>query len=121
VPATVEKVHREAISSPVADATEYLRNILSRELVAYIVNVDVKTISRWANQEIVRVQRENEQRLRTALEITLLLTVFESPTVVRAWFIGLNPELNDESPADAIRKNRLQEALAAARAFATGG
>jgi len=117
----VEKVHREATVSSVADATKFLQDLLSRRLVAYIVGVDAKTISRWANQEVERVRQESEQRLRTAFEIALLLTVFDSPPVIRAWFIGLNPQLGDVSPADAIHEGRLQEALAAARAFVIGG
>lgn len=121
MPALVEKVHREATTSSVANAAVFLRDTLSRQLVAYIVGVDAKTISRWANQEVERVHQDNERRLRAAFEIALLLTVFEAPAVVRAWFIGLNPQLNDESPAEAIREDRLQEALAAARAFVTGG
>jgi hypothetical protein len=118
---TLEKVHREATVSSIADATQFLQDLLSRRLVAYIVGVDTKTVSRWANQEVERLRQESEQRLRIAFEIALLLTVFDSPPVIRAWFIGLNPQLGDVSPADAIQEGRLREALAAARAFVTGG
>jgi hypothetical protein len=45
----------------------------------------------------------------------------ESPYVARAWFIGLNPQLDDDAPADAIREDRLKEALSAARAYIAGG
>lgn len=116
-----EKVHREATVSSIADATEFLQDLLSRRLVAYIVRVDTKTISRWANQEVESVRQESEERLRVAFEIALLLMVFDSPPVIKAWFIGLNPQLGDESPADTIREGQLREALAAARAFVTGG
>lgn len=46
-----------------------------------------------------------------------------SPSFVarRAWFIGLNPQLDDVSPAEAIHDGRLKEAKAAARAFVAGG
>ncbi len=33
----------------------------------------------------------------------------------------MNPQLDDDSPAEAIREGRLKEALAAANAFITGG
>ena len=46
---------------------------------------------------------------------------FDSSRVVKAWFIGLNPQLDDESPAEAIREGRLKEAMSAARAFVAGG
>jgi hypothetical protein len=116
-----EKVHRDATFSSIADAAEFLQDLLSRRFVAYVVGVDAKTVSRWANREVERVRQESERRLRTAFEIALLLTVFDSPPVIRAWFIGLNPQLGDVTPADAIREGQLPEALAAARAFVTGG
>jgi hypothetical protein len=46
---------------------------------------------------------------------------FDSPRVVKAWFIGLSPQLDDESPAEAIREGPLKEAMNAARAFVAGG
>ena len=45
----------------------------------------------------------------------------ESLHVVRAWLIGLNPQLDDEAPATAIREGRFKEVLTAARAFTAGG
>jgi len=35
----------------------------------------------------------------------------------RAWFIGMNPVLGDDSPADAIHDGRFHEAMGAARNF----
>jgi hypothetical protein len=49
-----------------------------------------------------------------------LLLSQDSPRTVRAWFIGLNPQLGDVSPAEAIHDGQLKEALAAARAFMAG-
>jgi len=40
---------------------------------------------------------------------------------VKAWFIGLNPQLGDVSPAEALREGRLMETVSAARAFTVGG
>jgi len=51
--------------------------------------------------------------------LQLLLTV-DSPHVARAWLIGMNPQLDDEAPADVIREGRLREALVAAQAFVSG-
>ncbi len=50
-----------------------------------------------------------------------LLLAEDSVHVVRAWFIGMNPQLNDDSPAGAIRDGRMKEALGAAKAFMSGG
>lgn len=67
------------------------------------------------------MREENEKKLRTAYEISQLLVRFDSPRVVKAWFIGLNPQLGDVSPAEAIHDGDLKEAMSAARAFVAGG
>jgi hypothetical protein len=92
-------------------------------LTAYIAGVgDGKTVSRWANGEVTEIRDyTTEQRLRRAYEIVQLLMNYDSPQTVKAWFIGLNPQLGDVSPAEALHEGRLKEALAAARAFTVGG
>lgn len=49
----------------------------------------------------------------------------DGPRVVQAWFTGLNPQLEDRSPARLLREGNLDEVgppvLGAARAFLAGG
>jgi hypothetical protein len=117
----VEQAHHRAVDARLQDVADYLQDLLSRRLVAYIAGVkDVKTVSRWANGE-VEARQEAERRLRAAYQIALLLTEFDSPRIVKAWFIGLNPHLADTPPAEAIHNGQAKEALAAARAFIVGG
>ncbi len=105
-----------------SDIAEFLQALLGRRLVAYVTGVkDAKTVSRWAKGEVGEARWESERRLRAAYEIAQLLVRFDSSRVVKAWFIGLNPQLDDESPAEAIRDGRLKEAMNAARAFVAGG
>ncbi len=114
--------HRQAMRAPIPSIASFLQDLLSRRLVAYVTGVkDAKTVSRWANDEVKEVRQESEERLRIAYEIAQLLVQFDSPRVVKAWFIGLNPQLGDVSPADAICKGQLKEAMVAARAFVAGG
>ncbi len=120
--AVLEQVHRQSVNASVSEVASFLQDLLSRRLVAYVAGVkDGKTVTRWANGEVTGVRQESEQRLRTAYEIAQLLIQFDSPRIVRAWFIGLNPQLDDVSPAEAIHEGRLKEAKAAARAFVAGG
>jgi len=116
------RVHRQAVSASVSEVARLLQELLSRRLTAYIAGVkDGKTVARWASGEVADIREpETEQRMRTAYEIAQLLLGDDSPRTVRAWFIGLNPQLGDVPPAEAIREGRLQDALAAARAFAAG-
>jgi hypothetical protein len=117
----VEQAHHRAVDARLEDVVEYLQALLGRRLVAYIAGVkDAKTVSRWANGE-AEARQEAEKRVRAAYQIALLLTGFDSPRIVKAWFIGLNPHLADVAPAEAIHDGRSKEALAAARSFIVGG
>jgi hypothetical protein len=81
---------------------------------------DTRTVARWTSGE--RAPRANhEQRLRCAYQTFQLLLAEESPHTVRAWFLGLNPQLNDESPAQSIREGAFRDVLIAAKAFLAGG
>ncbi|ACZ40538.1 MAG: XRE family transcriptional regulator [Sphaerobacter thermophilus] len=119
----ITQVHRQAVAAPLTEVAGLLQEVLSRRLTAFIAGVkDGKTVSRWANGEVTEIrEHETEQRLRTAYEIAQLLLLHDSPQTVKAWFIGLNPQLDDRSPAEVIREGQLREALAAARAFVVGG
>src|SRR5690606_18028650 len=119
----ITQVHRQAVSAPLTEVAGLLQEVLSRRLTAFIAGVkDGKTVSRWANGEVTEIrEHETEQRLRMAYEIAQLLLLHASPQTVKAWFIGLNPQLDDRSPAEVIREGQLREALAAARAFVVGG
>ena len=125
LPSTInDQVHRASVVTALNEIARTLEQVLSRRLTAVIVGVkDGKTIAHWAagDTEGIRNQ-ETEQRLRMTYQIVLLLLHSQdSQQTVKAWFIGLNPQLGDISPAEAIRNGQLQETLAAARAFAAGG
>ncbi len=118
----VEQAHQLALRVSIGEAARALQELLSRRLTAYIAGVkDGKTVTRWVNGEVTVAREDNELRLRTAYEIAQLLLQFDSPQTVRAWFIGLNPQLDDRSPAQALHEGQLKEALSAARAFVAGG
>ena len=68
---------------------------------------------------------EEQQRLRLALQVALLITAADDNEIAQAWFQGLNPQLDDRSPARMLRDGDFNEAgpavIAAARAFLVGG
>jgi len=115
------EAHRQAVESNIEQVATYLQEVLGRKLVANLAGVsDPKAVGRWAAGE--RAPRHSaEERLRTAYQVFRLLLSEESKHTVRAWFIGLNPQLNDESPVAAIREGRFQEVWVAAKAFVAGG
>jgi hypothetical protein len=115
-------VHRQTVESSVADVAAFLQDALGQKLVAYMVGIeDPKTIGRWAGEKRLPQDPEAERRLRDAYHIFRVLLTKESPYTVRAWFVGLNPQLDDESPATAIREGRTRDVLIAAKAFLAGG
>lgn len=121
----MDAAYRSAMNEPFSEVTKELQELLSRRLTAVMAGVkDGKTIARWAAGETpdIRGGEDKERRLRTAYQILhFLLATSDTPLVVKAWFMGLNPQLGDVSPAEAIREDRLKEAIEAARAFAAGG
>ena len=117
------EAHRSTVESSTADIAAFLQDALGQKLVAFMVGVeDPKTIGRWARDTNRRPQdADAERKLRDAHQVFRLLMAEESPHTVRAWFVGLNPQLDDEAPATAIREGRTRDVLVAARAFLAGG
>ncbi|MGH2600877.1 MAG: XRE family transcriptional regulator [Dehalococcoidia bacterium] len=115
-----EQAHRAAIEASVQELAQELEDVLSRRLTAYLVNVqEGRTIARWATGEITTIRdAETERRLRVAFEIVRMLREASAATqTIRAWFISLNPRLNNQPPLEVIRNGKLNEALYAAEAF----
>ena len=105
----------------VKDIASYLQEVLGQKLVAHLAGIDdPKRVGRWSKGAQVP-REEAERRLRAAFQIFHLILANDSQHVARAWFVGLNPQLDDEAPATAIREGHLQDAIAAARAFVAGG
>ena len=105
----------------VPQITAYLNDTLGPKLVAYMVEKSPQTVARWADGAQAPPQPDAERRLRGAFQIVQLLVETDSHHVVRAWFIGMNPQLEDRSPAEVVATGDLRAVMAAARAFTSGG
>jgi hypothetical protein len=117
----IAQAHKVAVHAETSEIAKELMELLTGQLTALIANVESeRTIRRWATREVTRIPPEKEERLRVAYTIVQLLTQYDAPKIVRSWFIGMNPVL-DDSPARAIRDGRFQEALMAAREFILDG
>lgn len=119
----VAVAHRRATEASLAEIADTLQNVLSSKLTAYLAGVkSTRTVARWASGEITEIRDvATEQRLRAAYEIAQLMLRYDAPDTVRAWFIGMSPELDDRAPAEVIRAGQLKEAMGAARAFIAYG
>ncbi len=103
-----------------------LRDLLGARLVAYLAGVkETRAVRQWADGERRIQDPEVEQRLRVAFQAARMLIQRDSVEVAQTWFQGLNPHLDDQSPARVLREHQVAEVgasvLTAARTFAAVG
>jgi hypothetical protein len=115
-----QAIHRQTTRLGMPMIVGSLQDILGQRLVAVIAGVsDARAVGKW-----VRGQRsphpEAEQRLRNAYQIVQLLLERESAETIRAWFVGMNPDLEDQAPAFVLGEDPVG-VLQAARAFLAHG
>jgi hypothetical protein len=117
--------HARATRASFEDVATELRELLGAKLVAYLGGVtEARAVNQWAEGERMPSD-EIQQRLRFALRVALPIATADSPKIAQAWFQGLNPQLDDRSPARLLRDGALDEVgpaiVAAERAFLIGG
>ena len=115
-----------SVRLPVPQLVTELRDLLGAKLVAYLGGVrETRAVRQWADGERGLQDRVDEQRLRLAHQVASLIAEKDTPGVVQAWFQGLNPQLDDRSPARLLRDGDPADAgpqvLTAARSFAATG
>lgn len=115
------RAHDEAIRSTFPELVTKLRDIVGVRLVAYVGNVkSTRPVTEWAvgTRSPGEVDRD---RLFVAYQIAALLRERNEAITVQSWFKGMNPALNDVSPARLLREGDPNEVgpkvMAAAKAF----
>lgn len=111
--------YNHAISAPLKHVVQELIDLLGPTVVAAIGGVnETRAVVQWLNGR--KPQRPNV--LRFALQLARMIAAQEDATMIRAWFQGTNPGLEDRSPALLLRNIPLDEIqgplMAAARSFA---
>lgn len=102
---------------PTDQIAQELQDVLGQKLTAFIAGAkDPKATGKWVQGR--QPHPNAEQRLRAAHQILEVLLEVDSPQTARVWFVGMNPHLGDDSPAEAIRDGHLKAAITAARTFA---
>ncbi len=117
--------HVRAVRSSFPEVVAALREILGLKLCAYLGSVkETRAVNEWADGD----REPNEvvqRRLRLAFQVAQAIAEVDGPEVARAWFQGLNPQLDDRSPARLLREGDVDEigpeVIAAERAFLVGG
>lgn len=119
--ATMERIaHEQALRAGIPDVAAYLQALFGQKLTALIAGSrEPKSVGQWARGENLP-DPEEEQRLRHAFRIARLLAQTEQPQTVRAWFMGMNPQLEDRAPALMVAEDP-DRVLKAARSLLAGG
>jgi hypothetical protein len=88
-------------------------------LLAVVVGVpSVRVIDAWV-AGTAAPDPAQERLLRAAYEVVQTLLPWEAAATIRAWFAGMNPELDDRSPALVLAED-LAAVLRAAHAIIAG-
>ena len=114
------EAHRSSVEHTVPDITSSLVELLGAQLLAHALDVESTTVNRWKSGKVTPAS-DAEAALRSIFQIVELIRRVDSDHVVRAWFIGMNPQLDDRAPAELIRERDFRSAMAAASAFVAGG
>jgi hypothetical protein len=116
--------HQEALRLEFPALVKRLTELIGRKLTAYAAGVqDTRALDRWIHGG--QAYGEAVPRLRLTFQVARMLADYDSPSVVQAWLMGVNPELGDRVPLQLLRDGEIdvvgQEVMAAARAFIAGG
>lgn len=120
VGASALTAYERAARASVSEMATYLQDLFGQKLTALMVgSKDPKAVGKWARGER-DPHPDVEQRLRGVFQVAVFLLQAESRQTVRAWFMGMNPQLDDRAPALVIGEHPT-EVMQAARAFLAGG
>lgn len=112
--------HGQAVTGALPEIVARLRAVLGRDVLAVLVQRTPRAVTRWAAGEVAPPAGEQDL-LRHAFHIVQVVAEVESEEVVRAWFMGMNPQFDDQSPLETLREARSLDVMAAARAFVNVG
>lgn len=117
---TEQAVHGQAARLPIAAIARYVEDVLGQRLTAVVAGTsDAKAVSKWASGKR-SPHPDAERNLRHAFHVVQLLMQRESAETVRAWFVGMNPDLDDAAPAILLADDPAR-VLQAARSFLANG
>ena len=111
---------QELLGRSSADYTKQLVEVLGAPLVAVLGGAkDTRSVRNWATGNGPR--EDKVRRLRAAVQVVEVLQLRFEADMIRAWFTGMNPDLEDQSPLLILADEddrRFQPVLLAARRFA---
>jgi hypothetical protein len=113
------QAEQKAAARPIETLVDELRNTVGVRLVAYVGGTNTtSTVNAWAEGRQLP-DADAEVRLRTAYHAIGILHMRWDAVTIQSWFKGMNPLLDDASPARTVREgpaSSYKNVLVAARA-----
>jgi hypothetical protein len=112
--------HERTVRATLPEMAAHVESVFGRRLTAAMLGIaDPKAVGRYARGS-QKPQAEVERTLRAIYQITVLIGQVESDQAIRAWFLGMNPHLDDHAPAGLVR-DEPEQVMQAARLFVANG
>jgi transcriptional regulator with XRE-family HTH domain len=86
----------------------------SQAAVADLLGVSRSRVTRWLKGE--GIDPVNAEKIDLLELVSANLRRIYEPEAVRAWLVGLNPNLGDRRPIDLVRAGKAEELMRAIRA-----
>ena len=122
------KVAARSVGEPAfANKVTVIVENVGKSLAAFALGTDPSTVGRWANGKNLPRGLDMDRRIENFYKILVFLlddgtgNPPRSRHEARSWLMGINPHLDDTSPAEHIREGKYAPVMAAARAYAAGG
>lgn len=120
--ALIEEAHRRAVATGLSEVAAEMIDVFGQNLTALMAGVENRrTVGRWLRGQ--EPHPANLVRLRAAYQIATLLELATSRQTVLAWFMGMNPYLEDRAPALVLADapDEAPRVMQAARSFLAHG
>ena len=113
--------HTQTLKLSSHELVRRLNKDLGTTLVATLAGVkDRKLPYKWAESDGPIPRDEAYRRLQAAHRVWQMINDADNDYLARAWFIGANPRLGEESPVIRLREGDLAGVISAAKAFVEG-
>lgn len=98
-------VHLDIVDTDLSETVAYLCQRFGQVLTAAIAGVeDARLIDAWTHGKPVEPP-DSRRSLLAAGRVAKLLDESFSEQSVQAWFMGMNPDLDDRSPVEVLRED----------------
>ena len=115
---TISNGFAETARTDLREIVRRLNSHLGPTLVAALAGVkERRQPIRWAKPDGPEINDKAARRVQLAHRAWSSISNAESDSVARAWFIGSNPRLREDTPLTAIREDRHRDVMAAVIAF----